>query len=82
MPRKLGEIEAEALKLGTRARAALARRLMASLPLKGETAIERLWFDEAERRERELDAGRADTIPAREVLRRLRSGTARRRRSG
>ncbi len=82
MPRKLEEIEAEALKLGARARAALARRLMASLPPAGETAIERLWFDEAERRERELDTERADTIPAREVLGRLRSGTVRKARGG
>ena len=82
MPRKREEIEAEALKLGTRARAALARRLMESLPREGETAVERLWFDEAERREKELDAGRADTIPAREVLGRLRSGTAKKTRNG
>lgn len=82
MPRKLGEIEAEALKLGARARAALARTLLESLPLEGETTIERLWFDEAERRERELDEGGARTVPAREVLRRLRSGTTRKTRTG
>lgn len=82
MPRKLGEIEAEALKLGARARAALARRLMASLPLEGETATERLWFDEAERRKRELDEGRVDTIPGRDLIRRLRSATTKKLRSG
>lgn len=69
MPRKLEEIETEALKLGKKSRATLARKLLKSL----ETAHERAWYDEAERRLKALREGKMDTIPAREVLRRLRS---------
>ena len=82
MPRKLEQIETEVLQLGAKSRAALAEKLLESLePAIGKNN-ERLWFDEAERRERELDEDGAPTIPAREVLRRLRSEIARRRRTG
>ena len=77
MPMKLAQIETEALKLGVRSRARLARKLLESL----ETDHERAWYDEAERRERELDEGKTDTIPAREVLRRLRSEIGKKRRT-
>jgi hypothetical protein len=81
MPRKLKQIETEALKLGVRSRAALARKLLESLEPATETDNERAWYDEAERRERELDEGRVGTIPAREVLRRLKSEIGKRRRT-
>ena len=68
MPRKLEQIETEALKLSAKSRAILARKLLESLEPAAETANERAWYDEAERRERELDEGKTDTIPAREVL--------------
>lgn len=69
MPTKLERIEAEALKLGKRSRATLARKLLKSL----ETAHERAWYDEAERRLKAFREGKMDAIPAREVLRRLRA---------
>lgn len=82
MPRKLERIEAEVLKLSARSRAALARKLLESLEPTTETPHERAWYDEAERRKRELDEGKVDTIPAREVLRRMRSEIGRKRRTG
>jgi hypothetical protein len=82
MPRKLEQIETEALKLGARSRAALAQKLLKSLEPATETDNERAWYDEAERRERELDEGKTDTIPARDVLRRLKSEIGRKRRTG
>ena len=80
MPRKLEQIEAEALKLGTRSRAALARKLLESLEPATETAHERAWYDEAERRKLELDEGRVGTMPAHEALRRLKSEIGKKRR--
>ena len=82
MPKKLEQIETEALKLGVRSRAHLARKLIESLDPPTETNYERAWYDEAERRERELDEGKVDTIPAREVFRRLKSEIGKRRRTG
>jgi hypothetical protein len=82
MPRKLDQIETEAMKLGAKSRAALARKLLESLEPTRESDNERAWYDEAERRGRELDEGRVDTIPARVVLRRLKSEIVRRRRTG
>ena len=82
MPTKLERLETEALKLGVRSRAHLARKLLESLDPPTETDHERAWYDEAERRERELDEGKTDTIPAREVLRRLRSEIGKKRRTG
>jgi hypothetical protein len=80
MSRKLAEIEAEALQLRARSRAALAERLLRSLDPPSTSRTESEWLEEAERRDRELDRG-ADTISAGELLRRMKSGTARKRRS-
>ena len=82
MPRKLEQIETEALKLGAKSRAALAQKLLETLEPATETDNERTWYDEAERREQELDEGKVDTIPARDVLRRLKSEIGRKRRTG
>ncbi len=82
MPRKLAQIETEALKLGVRSRAHLARKLLESLDPPTETAHERAWYDEAERRLKAFREGKMDTIPAREVLRRMRSEITKRRRTG
>lgn len=73
VPRKLAQIETEALKLGARSRAALARKLLESLEPPAETAHERAWYDEAERRMRAFQEGRVRTIPAQDVLRLLKS---------
>lgn len=81
MPRKLDQIEAEALQLGARSRAALARKLLQSLEPATVSDNERAWYDEAERRMRAYQEGRIDAIPAREVLRRMRSGIRRKSRN-
>ncbi len=64
----LNELESEALKLDPKSRARLAESLLASLDDLPEAEVERLWLDEAERREREWDAGRVEGIPAEHVL--------------
>ena len=70
---KLTELEDEALRLDPRSRARLAERLLGSLDDLAEAEIEELWLDEAERREREWDAGEVEGIPADQVLHELRS---------
>jgi len=68
------ELKAEALRLNTEARADLARALLASLDALSEEEIEKLWIDEAIRRDEELDSGAARAYPADEVLARARAG--------
>jgi hypothetical protein len=63
------EIETAALNLGVSARATLAHKLLRSLDDLSEEEIERLWVDEALRRNAELDAGIAKTRDAEEVFR-------------
>jgi hypothetical protein len=58
--------------LDPRSRARLAERLLGSLDDLTEAEIEELWLDEAERQEREWDAGKVEGIPADQVLRELR----------
>lgn len=62
----------EAFKLSPEARAKLARELLLSLEPTGEAEIDRLWLEEAERRDRELDAGQAE-LPIERVLARARA---------
>jgi hypothetical protein len=64
----LTELESEALSLDARSRARLAESLLASLESLPEEEVQRLWLDEAERRERDWDAGRIQGIPAEQVL--------------
>ena len=67
------ELKAEVLRLDPQARAYLARELLASLDTLSETEIEKLWLDEAVRRDEELDSGAARAYPADEVLGRARA---------
>jgi len=67
------ELKQEALRLSPEARANLARELLASLDLLGEAEIERLWIDEAIRRDEDLDEGSAQAHPADEVFARARA---------
>ena len=67
------ELKEEALRLSPEARAHLARELLASLDAMGEAEIEKLWIDEAKRRDEELDTGAARSYPADEVLTRARA---------
>ena len=62
------EILNEALGLPAETRAALAARLIESLDETIDPDAERLWAEEITRRLKELDEGRAQTIPWSEVL--------------
>ena len=64
----IDELKREALRLDPSGRADLARELLQSLDDLSENEVERLWVDEALRRDAELDAGLARTIPADEVF--------------
>jgi len=67
------ELKAEVLRLDPQTRAYLARELLASLDALNEAEIEKLWLDEAIRRDEELDSGAAHAYPAGEVLDRARA---------
>ena len=67
------ELRAEILRLSPEARADLARELLASLEGLSEAEVEKLWLDEAIRRDEELDSATARAYPADEVLNRARA---------
>ena len=58
----LAEVIKGAMSLGTRDRAALAEKLLASLEELSEEETERLWAEEAQRRLDEYRSGRAKTV--------------------
>ncbi|MBI3268145.1 MAG: addiction module protein [Planctomycetes bacterium] len=64
------DLRAEALKLRPKARAKLARELLVSLDGLSSSDLERLWIEEALRRDEELDSGKARLRPAADVLKR------------
>ncbi len=64
----IDELKREALSLDASGRADLARELLSSLDDLPEDEIERLWVEEALRRDAEIDAGTARMIPADEVF--------------
>ena len=68
MSPQLMEFEAQALKLSPTDRAALAKRLIASLDDLNEQQNEQLWIDEADRRYREYKSGKITARSAEEVL--------------
>jgi hypothetical protein len=70
---KVRDLEEEALKLAPASRAKLAERLLDSLDSLSEEEIERLWIEEAVRRDRELDQGKVPGRSAVEVLREARA---------
>jgi hypothetical protein len=70
---RIDELKEEALLLNTQARADLARVLLASLDTLSEAEIEKLWIEEATRRDEELDNGTAMAFPAVDVLSRARA---------
>lgn len=69
----LDELKEEALKLAPEARAKLAHALLASLEDLSEAEIERLWVNEALRRDEEINTGKVTLRPANEVLKDARS---------
>lgn len=64
----IDELKAEALRLNPEERAELASDLLVSLEDLSESEIEKLWIEEALRRDAELDSGAARAIPADEVF--------------
>lgn len=64
MARRLDELAAEALELERESRAALARTLLDSLDEPSVDVVGEEWLAEAERRYREIKAGKARTIPS------------------
>lgn len=69
----LAHLEAEVLKLAAGDRARLAEKLIASLETFTEEENERIWLEEAARRDAELDADPSRGRPAEDVLRELRA---------
>ena len=61
----------QALKLPAEARAALAGTLLDSLDTSVDEAVEESWSTEIQRRRRELDTGRVQTIPWPEARRQI-----------
>jgi hypothetical protein len=57
------ELEKEAMRLAPEARAHLASQLISSLDDLSDSEIERLWLEEAVRRDAELDSGSAGSSP-------------------
>jgi putative addiction module component (TIGR02574 family) len=73
MARTLDEIESEVLTLTPPVRAALAKRLIASLDDLSEAEIERLWLEEAESRYDDFKAGRTSAVSGDDVFARARA---------
>jgi hypothetical protein len=69
----LKELEAEALKLDPKARARLAGKLLESLEDLSEEEKDRLWAEEAKRRDAEMDADPDSGISAADVFREARA---------
>ena len=63
------EIEPEALKLDPQARARLARKLLESLETLSDEENERVWAEEAHRRDADWDSAPGSGRPAADVLR-------------
>lgn len=62
------ELESQALLLDVRERARLAAKLLSSLDALSEQENERLWAEEAERRDRELENDDDKGRPSHEVF--------------
>lgn len=67
------ELKREALQLDPSARAGLARDILHSLDDLSETEVERLWLEEAVRRDAEMASGLVQPIPMDEVFAELRA---------
>jgi hypothetical protein len=64
----IDELKAELSRLNPEQRAEIASELIVSLDNLSESEIERLWLEEAMRRDAALDNGTARAIPADEVF--------------
>ena len=73
MGTKLDHLEAELLKLDPKSRAQLAEKLLRSLDTLSDAENARLWAEEAQRRDAEMDADPGVGRPAEDVFRDIRS---------
>jgi len=67
------EIISAAMALSPNQRVRLAEHLIESLDVEEQERINRLWAEEAERRNKEIEDGIVKAIPGDEVMSRLRS---------
>ena len=67
------QLALELLGLPASSRALLAEKLIASLEETEDPEAENLWRREIERRQREIDEGKVQCIPAEEALQKARS---------
>ena len=72
----IDELKREALQMEPAKRASLARDLLVSLDGLSKAEVERLWIDEAIRRDREMASGEVKAIPMDEVFAELRATRA------
>jgi hypothetical protein len=72
----LEELEAEVLKLNPHARAQLAAKLLQSLEALSDAENERIWAEEALRRNEELETGTVAARAAEDVFREARARLA------
>jgi putative addiction module component (TIGR02574 family) len=72
-PMNPDQLEAEIMKLNLDARAKLAERIILSLDAPSDEENLGLWVLEAERRLKDLRAGKAKEVPAEEVFRKARA---------
>ena len=65
----LEELETEVLKLNPACRARLAGKLLNSLEALSEAEVERLWVEEAERRNEQMERGVVEARSSEDVIR-------------
>ena len=73
MSQNFDEILSAALALSPGSRAMLADHLLESLDWEDQKRIDAIWAEEAERRVKAIDEGRAELIPGDEVMAELRA---------
>ena len=73
MAANFDDILSAALSLSPGARAMLADHLLESLDAQEEKRIDAIWAEEAERRAKAIDEGRAKLIPGEQVMAELRA---------
>lgn len=67
------ELKKEALRLAPEARAHLAHELLSSLDKLSEAEVEKLWLEEAARRDEEIDTGAVEAYSLDDVFARARA---------
>lgn len=70
---KFEEVKTQALSLGLKERADLAKELLESLDSPSEAELEQLWLDEVGRRIERVKQGQSKLIPYEEALKRAKT---------